>query len=51
MHDETTALDLGCGEKPKNLFQASNVYGIDLCDDLANNVGHLEKPHCIEPLQ
>jgi SAM-dependent methyltransferase len=38
MHDETTALDLGCGEKPKNFFQASNVYGIDLCDDLANNV-------------
>ena len=38
MNNETTALDLGCGEKPKNFFQANTVYGIDVRDDLSNNV-------------
>lgn len=38
MNNETTALDLGCGEKPKNFFQAKTVYGIDIRDDLSKNV-------------
>ena len=35
---ETLSLDLGCGEKPKNFFQASKVFGIDVREDLSNNV-------------
>ena len=31
---ETKTLDLGCGNKPKNPFNALNVYGIDSRDDL-----------------
>jgi SAM-dependent methyltransferase len=34
----TVALDLGCGTKPKNFFQASKVFGIDVRDDLSNNI-------------
>ncbi len=29
----TTTLDLGCGKKPKNPFNATKVYGIDLFED------------------
>jgi len=33
-----TALDLGCGEKPKNIFGADLVYGVDARDDLVRNI-------------
>jgi len=36
--NETLSLDLGCGEKPKNFFQASKVFGIDVREDLSRNV-------------
>lgn len=35
---QTTSIDLGCGQKPKNIFNADVVYGIDVRDDLANNI-------------
>jgi ubiquinone/menaquinone biosynthesis C-methylase UbiE len=34
----TKSLDLGCGASPKNLFNASEVYGIDIRTDLAKNI-------------
>lgn len=34
----TSALDLGCGDKPKNVFNADSVYGVDARSDLASNV-------------
>jgi SAM-dependent methyltransferase len=34
----TRALDLGCGEKPKNFFNADEVWGCDVRDDLENNI-------------
>lgn len=34
----TVSIDLGCGDKPKNYFNADVVYGIDVRDDLAKNV-------------
>lgn len=34
----TIAIDLGCGARPKNPFNADTVYGIDVRDDLENNV-------------
>jgi len=30
----TNSLDLGCGLKPKNFFNADSVFGIDIRDDL-----------------
>ncbi len=34
----TIALDLGCGSRPVNVFNADVVYGIDIRDDLAQNI-------------
>ena len=34
----TKSLDLGCGEKPKNIFNAETVYGVDTRTDLQLNV-------------
>jgi SAM-dependent methyltransferase len=34
----TIAVDLGCGARPKNPFNADIVYGIDVRDDLENKV-------------
>ncbi len=34
----TKSLDLGCGTKPKNFFDANIVYGIDVRDDLEKNI-------------
>ena len=31
-------LDLGCGDKPKNFFNADIIYGIDIREDLFNNI-------------
>lgn len=35
---QTKSLDLGCGAKPKNIFNADLVYGIDVRNDLELNV-------------
>lgn len=35
---QTKSLDLGCGAKPKNHFNADSIYGIDVRDDLVLNV-------------
>lgn len=29
---ETVALDLGCGGSPRNIFQATQIYGVDIVD-------------------
>lgn len=34
----TKALDIGCGAKPKNPFNAAEVYGVDVRDDIVANV-------------
>ena len=34
----TKSLDLGCGMAPKNFFGAEQVYGIDVRNDLENNI-------------
>lgn len=34
----TKSLDLGCGPDPKNLFQADEVFGIDIRDDLGPHI-------------
>jgi SAM-dependent methyltransferase len=34
----TKTLDLGCGETPKNFFNADEVYGIDIREDLSNHI-------------
>lgn len=38
MDNITKTLDLGCGARPKNPFNASVFYGVDIRDDLENNV-------------
>jgi SAM-dependent methyltransferase len=42
------SLDLGCGGAPRNFFQADEVYGIDIKDDLHNNV--LRSDLVIDPI-
>lgn len=34
----TKTLDLGCGKRPKNPFNADEFFGVDVRDDLANNI-------------
>lgn len=34
----TSALDIGCGLDPKNLFMAESVFGVDLHEDLDKNI-------------
>jgi SAM-dependent methyltransferase len=34
----TKSLDIGCGAAPKNPFNATEVYGVDVREDLANNI-------------
>jgi SAM-dependent methyltransferase len=34
----TTSLDLGCGSKPRNFFNADQVLGIDIRDDLESGI-------------
>ena len=31
-------MDLGCGQKPRNPFSADFLYGIDIREDLENNI-------------
>lgn len=33
-----THLDFGCGDKPRNPFNAQNVFGIDIHTNLGNNI-------------
>lgn len=42
------SLDLGCGKDPKNYFDADEVFGIDIRDDLENNI--LKADLVIEPI-
>lgn len=35
---KSKSLDLGCGENPRNIFNADEVYGVDVRDDLQKNV-------------
>lgn len=34
----TKSLDIGCGPTPKNPFNADEVYGVDVREDLDNNI-------------
>ena len=34
----TTTLDIGCGINPRNFFNAEEVYGIDVRDDLDKKI-------------
>lgn len=36
--NSTKSLDLGCGNRPKNIFNADITYGIDVRNDLENNI-------------
>lgn len=45
---KTKSLDLGCGANPKNLFNAQEVYGIDIREDLDRNV--IKADLSIEPI-
>ncbi len=38
MQPITKALDLGCGRKPKNFFNATEIYGIDIREDVEARV-------------
>ncbi|MEI6871173.1 MAG: class I SAM-dependent methyltransferase [Verrucomicrobiota bacterium] len=42
------SLDLGCGNNPRNHFNADEAYGIDVRDDLGNNV--VKADLVIEPI-
>jgi SAM-dependent methyltransferase len=35
---QNISLDLGCGANPKNPFKAETVYGIDIREDIGNNI-------------
>ena len=39
---ETTALDIGCGTKPKNPFDARILHGIDIREDLEKNIKYAD---------
>jgi glycosyltransferase involved in cell wall biosynthesis len=44
----TKTLDLGCGSKPKNPFNADEFYGVDIRDDLEANIRKADL--AIEPI-
>ena len=44
----TTSLDLGCGPNPKNTFNADEIFGIDIRNDLENNIRKADL--AIEPI-
>ena len=44
----SVSLDLGCGRRPKNHFNADIVCGIDVRDDVANNI--IKADLIIEPI-
>jgi SAM-dependent methyltransferase len=44
----TKALDLGCGNAPKNFFGALEVFGVDVREDLENNIVRVDL--ALEPI-
>jgi SAM-dependent methyltransferase len=44
----TTCLDLGCGETPRNPFEADEFYGVDIREDLTRNIKRADL--AIEPI-
>jgi SAM-dependent methyltransferase len=38
----TKALDIGCGPIPKNTFNADEVYGVDIREDIDSNIKHAD---------
>lgn len=38
----TKSLDLGCGSQPRNPFNAEDVYGIDVLENLATNIRYAD---------
>jgi Methyltransferase domain len=44
----TKSLDLGCGKEPKNPFNADEVFGIDVRDDVQKNIKRADL--VIEPI-
>ena len=48
MLSKTLSLDLGCGSGPKNPFNADDVCGIDVCEDVGANI--IKADLVIEPI-
>lgn len=44
----TKTLDLGCGTNPRNPFNATEVFGVDVRDDIPNGIKKADL--CIEPI-
>jgi SAM-dependent methyltransferase len=44
----STTLDIGCGEQPRNPFNASQSYGLDIREDLSKNIRYADLT--VEPL-
>lgn len=38
----STTLDLGCGERPRNPFNATQSYGLDIREDLSKNIRYAD---------
>lgn len=38
----STTLDIGCGEQPRNPFNASQSYGLDIREDLSKNIRYAD---------
>lgn len=45
---ETTALDLGCGSRPRNPFHADTVYGVDIIDNSDGNESNIYRADLAE---
>ena len=44
----STTLDLGCGERPRNPFNATQSFGLDIREDLSKNIRYADLT--VEPL-
>jgi len=44
----SATLDIGCGESPRNPFNASQTYGLDIREDLSQNIRYADLT--VEPL-
>jgi len=44
----STTLDIGCGEQPRNPFNAGQSYGLDIREDLSKNIRYADLT--VEPL-
>jgi SAM-dependent methyltransferase len=38
----STTLDIGCGETPRNPFHAKNIYGLDIREDVTKNIRYAD---------